>query len=229
MSTDKYLRKPIPPIPSPREVGAYFGHADEPLALSDGPLGFNQIVKQQGYTNTEVSDAILTDGLTELPNKESVQIHFEQAYRKSRLLDADSSLAVIKIDIDNFGQINKQYGHPVGDRALKAVGRALKLVLRAGQTAARYGGEEFILILPNLPTDKVNEVFERIHRAFSIAMTAEFTDFPITASMGGVSMACPLPSQEPLQIFNQLDKAADDLQRDAKTAGKNRILFRTSI
>lgn len=55
--------------------------------------------------------------------------------------------AVIVIDVDGFKQINDEYGHLAGDRALLALVEALSAALRAGDELYRIGGDEFAVVL----------------------------------------------------------------------------------
>ena len=52
------------------------------------------------------------------------------------------------LDIDHFKSFNDNYGHQVGDEALRVVGAALAGGIRSYDCAGRYGGEEFICFLP---------------------------------------------------------------------------------
>lgn len=69
---------------------------------------------------------------------------------KGTLLDHYGKLSCLMIDIDNFKNINDEYGHLTGDLVLKTVGSFLKspAIFRDNDIVARYGGEEFIVILP---------------------------------------------------------------------------------
>lgn len=58
----------------------------------------------------------------------------------------DDFLVGILIDMDNFKQINDEYGHYVGDKALQLFGSVLRKQINDIGFAARYGGDEFILI-----------------------------------------------------------------------------------
>lgn len=78
-------------------------------------------------------------------------------------------LALVLIDLDRFGQINKVHDHTVGDDLIAKVGEVIRTTLRvedaagriespqtpnADDTAGRLGGDEFAVILPF--TEKIN-------------------------------------------------------------------------
>ena len=55
----------------------------------------------------------------------------------------DSPAALIVVDIDDFGAVNKRHGHVAGDALLQAVAVALRTVLRPNDLLGRVGGDEF--------------------------------------------------------------------------------------
>jgi diguanylate cyclase (GGDEF)-like protein len=57
-------------------------------------------------------------------------------------------MALVLIDLDAFGRVNKEYDHTVGDRVIERVGAAIRIALRAEDVAGRLGGDEFAAILP---------------------------------------------------------------------------------
>ena len=74
------------------------------------------------------------------------------------LLNQDESNAepethgcVAVIDIDNLKPINDQFGHGVGDKAIRAVARAVRSLIRADDMVFRWGGDEFMVLLFKLP------------------------------------------------------------------------------
>ena len=71
-------------------------------------------------------------------------------------------LALVLCDVDDLKHINDTHGHPGGDRALCAVGRALRDCLRAGDTAFRIGGDEFAVLLPETTAEQAAIVGARI-------------------------------------------------------------------
>src|SRR5271155_5693138 len=82
-----------------------------------------------------------TDTLTGLPNRSYLVHRVPQLIEESRKNDASFSLAII--DLDHFKRINDEYGHPVGDRALRHVVVLLRNELAKDEALMRVGGEEF--------------------------------------------------------------------------------------
>ena len=83
----------------------------------------------------------LTDNLTDLPWAGALR---QQA---ADLLKRGQEIAVVFIDLDDFGIVNKLYGHVVGDTIIKAVA-ALLLARTDPQIdfVCRYGGDEFAIV-----------------------------------------------------------------------------------
>lgn len=57
-------------------------------------------------------------------------------------------LALLLLDLDGFGQVNKRFDHTVGDLVIAKVGEAIRKSLRQEDVAGRLGGDEFAVLLP---------------------------------------------------------------------------------
>jgi len=84
------------------------------------------------------------DGLTGLPNRNSLQSRLVAAVE--RVEASGESLSVICIDLDHFKEANDQHGHQAGDALLVETARRLQSVVQAPSFAARLGGDEFIVV-----------------------------------------------------------------------------------
>lgn len=60
-------------------------------------------------------------------------------------LSSGREITILFIDLDSFGEYNKKYGHPVGDRVLKRVAKLLKDSVAESEILVRYGGDEFAI------------------------------------------------------------------------------------
>ena len=93
----------------------------------------------------ELAHLATHDVLTGLPNRMLFMQKLESAIEEAAL--HEEGLAVLFVDLDRFKQINDQFGHSVGDKALVVVARRLKQVLCSTDVVARLGGDEFIVLV----------------------------------------------------------------------------------
>ena len=72
----------------------------------------------------------------------------------------------IFLDCDNFKQVNRRFGHAVGDGVLAEVAGRIQSTLRASDHVARLGVDEFLLVLPDTGYWEGVRIAERIrHKA----------------------------------------------------------------
>ncbi|MDC7234804.1 MAG: diguanylate cyclase [Spirochaetales bacterium] len=149
---------------------------------------------------------------TELSNRE-----IEMA-RRGR-----NSLSMIMFDLDDFKKINDSYGHPVGDRVLVRVARAVQKELRASELFGRYGGEEFCILCPETSVEESSLVADRLRKVINSLLWFENgTSFTLTASFGVYSTS----DLENMDIKSLFTKADQNLYR-AKHEGKNCVRSET--
>jgi diguanylate cyclase (GGDEF)-like protein len=115
--------------------------------------------KDRAKTN-RLYDLSILDPLTSLHNRRFGEQSIKEALDRSG--KTGDSLAIVLIDLDYFKEINDQFGHAIGDLALKEFSRSLRKAIRACDTPVRLGGDEFLLVLPDCPKDKVNVILQRI-------------------------------------------------------------------
>jgi diguanylate cyclase (GGDEF)-like protein len=121
-----------------------------------------------------------TDALTGAANRRHGEELLEQEIRRARRYRV--ALALIAFDIDRFKAINDNYGHPVGDVALRTVADAARAVLRGSDALVRAGGEEFQVIAPH------TSAIEALKMAEKLRLAIEQTPVPgcdrVTISLG---------------------------------------------
>ena len=61
------------------------------------------------------------------------------------------------MDIDDFKDLNDQYGHLVGDEVIKSVSRLLESEKYEGEFVARQGGDEFVALLPRATKEGIDK------------------------------------------------------------------------
>lgn len=162
---------------------------------SDEVLIIIRDITQQKLAIERVRKLAFFDTLTELPNRQSFLEQLSNAIRGARL--ADTRLAVIYIDLDNFKRINDSLGHSVGDELLKLVAKRLDdyvrsdpYVLREGRSPndiqlARLGGDEFTIILRGVAGSReAEDVADRLRVSLGERLIYGGHHYVITPSMG---------------------------------------------
>ncbi|TVP61066.1 MAG: diguanylate cyclase, partial [Halomonadaceae bacterium] len=131
-------------------------------------------------------------------------------------------LAVMVVDIDHFKSFNDNYGHLIGDEALKMVaGLIHQNVTRPGDLAARFGGEEFVVLLTDTPQPGATHVAERIRRGLEQRpFMVAGNPVPLTVSIG-LTVRVPNSADETASLFAEADAAL----YQAKHAGRNRVVM----
>jgi diguanylate cyclase (GGDEF)-like protein len=164
------------------------------------------------------------DGLTELANRRRFDELYDVEWQRARRSGAPLSLAML--DIDCFKQFNDLYGHPAGDRALRAVARTAGTWLRRpADLAARYGGEELVLLMPETPVDHARAIVDDLRAAVAALQIAHADSLAapvVTVSIGGATL-----DSAGTESAAELFEAADAQLYRAKQGGRNRVAWRT--
>lgn len=188
-------------------------------------MGISQMSRLQlAYQVLEKQSAALnklarSDVLTELPNRISLQEQANLILANEERLGAHS--AICMLDLDNFKQVNDQFGHPLGDQLLQEVAKIFRRGLRKGDIAARLGGDEFVLVFPMLNSDtELNPVLQRILKQIQDS-AARLTQGQVKVSASiGIAFSSP-----DCRVFSELLHQADMAMYEAKKQGKNGYRF----
>ena len=107
----------------------------------------------------------VTDEMTRLYNHRYFQQRLDEEIQRADRYENHVSLIIL--DVDHFKRFNDTFGHPEGDRALKAVARLIEKNVREIDIPARYGGEEFVVICPEkngegslIPAERIRTAIE---------------------------------------------------------------------
>lgn len=157
------------------------------------------------------------DQLTDMYNRkfldEFVDVSVPQAIR------AGTSFGVLMIDIDYFKMINDNYGHDVGDEAIRIVSGVIKKCIRKADMAIRYGGEEFLVLLYNCEAENIIKIADAIRTEFGKQkIYANGDSFSKTLSVG-----CSNFPKDSDSIWKCI-KFADMALYQAKEGGRNKVV-----
>lgn len=110
------------------------------------------------------------DGLTNLYRKEAAFEKMQEYVDES----PDGKFYFIILDLDDFKQINDQYGHQYGDEVLKKMAKELVNCFAETSILGRFGGDEFVILTRNMPYEEVEKSLNRLkeHTCFCAGIVA---------------------------------------------------------
>ncbi len=175
-------------------------------------IGFVSDITERKEWEQKLQKLATTDGLTGILNRYAFNKFLEEEiYRAERY---QTTFSIILFDVDNFKDINDNFGHLTGDKVLKILVKIVKNEIRKSDIFARWGGEEFIILLPNSTNPK--QVAEKIRKNIE---NYNFDIVPkITASFG-------ITNYKKGDTINSIIKRADEALYLAKEKGKNRVEY----
>lgn len=122
-------------------------------------------VSRREQTEQYVFMAATHDPLTGLHNRRSFLARLNEAVCLAARHKTPVSLGIV--NLDNFTEMNQEFGHAEGDRILICMGKLLRETLRGEDIIARSGGDEFCVLMPQVLPDAGRNGLERCHQALS--------------------------------------------------------------
>jgi len=230
---DTYLRLKlqVPEIP----VVVLSGFKDEEISLIavregaqdyliKGQIDGNLLIRSLRYAieRKRAEDTIKKlayhDSLTGLPSRTLFNDRFAMAMADSKRNDRKTAL--IMLDLDNFKEINDNFGHDTGDEVLKEVSARLIRVLRQTDTVCRIGGDEFALLIPEINT---KETIDEVARRILEVLRRPFTEYKVQETISGSLGIAIYPDDG--KTLKTLVKHADMAMYEVKRMGRNNYLF----
>lgn len=154
------------------------------------------------------------DGMTGLYNRRHWEILLRNEFDLCRRQHRDVTLLLI--DIDHFKSINDNWGHDIGDEAILALTRQLKLTLRGSDVIGRFGGDEFAVIMSGTPSESAIAAMSRVHEGLRNLRLSCAPQVQLHISVG----VAPLAPH--FSHYREWLKSADMALYKAKNAGRNR-------
>lgn len=156
----------------------------------------------------EVSRESQFDKLTGLYNKVS-GLSIMSKYLSAK--ESDASYVLLFMDLDNFKQINDNFGHLEGDTILAGIGDAIRLKCRAGDIAVRFGGDEFVILLKEVSTITAAQSKAQMI-ASEILKLSSGKEYRSTCSIGGFIT----DSSDLERVLDNADKALYDIKKKGR-------------
>lgn len=160
-----------------------FAHGDEELLESIGiEIG---TALEHAKQHSDALAAADRDSVTNLLNHRAVHQRLDRMFTDTK--NAEQSLAIMMVDLNNFKLFNDTYGHVTGDQVLKKVAKVLNEECEDNMLTARYGGDEFMVVLPSASAEKAHmlatKIRGRLHEEGFTRATDDRT-VPISLSFG---------------------------------------------
>jgi diguanylate cyclase (GGDEF)-like protein len=156
----------------------------------------------------------VTDPLTGLYShryfQDQLSVELDRAVRYSE------ELAVVVLDLDDFGAFNARFGHLEGDRLLASLGVRLGTLVTGDSLAARLGGDEFGILLPGYDARRAAIFTQHVLDVIGVECGMEPGELSASAGVA----AYPEHGEEGAKLLH----LADGALFHAKETGKSRVV-----
>jgi diguanylate cyclase (GGDEF)-like protein len=156
------------------------------------------LASEYQVAETQLRALVVTDPLTGLPNyRRLVEVLQAEILRADRI---ERPFSVVFFDMDGLKQINDEFGHLAGSRAVCRLADTLRESCRATDTSARFGGDEFVVVLPDTDETGARHVVRRVSERL-----AKDNDKPQLSVSAGVAVY-PRDGSTPATLLSSADR-----------------------
>ena len=135
---------------------------DTPATLPEtGPLlqNMEQLALKLRRQHQELHQQSLSDPLTGVFNRRYFDLMLAHHHEQSR---RQQPAILVIIDLNDFKDINEEFGHAGGDEVLEQTAHFLSSRARSTDIVARLGGDEFALILNPISSQDLNDRLDKL-------------------------------------------------------------------
>ena len=176
-------------------------------------VGTNYDITDRKQVEEALQSEAQTDPLTGLANRARLNDRLALALARSQR--SGRRTAVLYLDIEYFKQINDSRGHAAGDAMLREFASRLRACVRGTDTVARPGGDEFVIVLEELPEERLaDQIAEKLLAKARLPIEADGATVTVTTSIG-------IALSEGGSTGDELLRAADKALYEAKGAGRD--------
>lgn len=145
--------------------------------------------------------------------------------KKFGALDKQTSKAfsLFFIDMDNFKNVNDNYGHDYGDLVLKEISKRLTNLKKEEDALIRYSGDEFIFITYENDNKKIEEIANKVLFELSKPYQAQQYQFILGSSIG----IAKFPQDG--KNIDEVGRYADIAMYEAKKKKNTYVMFENTL
>jgi len=151
------------------------------------------------------------DALTGLLNRRAFEEYGEKLLALAKR--ERKKVALLFLDLLKYKRINDEYGHEMGDLALKVLGSRLEKVFRESDVVSRFGGDEFVALLYDCDGNNLAQLLNRVFQIVEEPVRLDDKTFQVGVNIGVAIY--PDDAQE----LDQLIRLADMAMYYAKKKG----------
>ncbi len=145
--------------------GIDYSENDKNLLISIGERISPMIVSSFSFEKTIANS--MTDALTNLPNERAFYVVLENQIAEAQRFQEGRPLTILTLDIRDFADFNRRYGHSTGDNLLAFASGVISGELRKMDFLCRSMNDEFWVVLPTASEKITRKIVERIEAAFT--------------------------------------------------------------
>lgn len=134
--------------------------------------------------NKQLSQLYIHDSPTGLYNRmayEKLALPLFQKYMQKK-----KHLGILFVDADHLKYINDNFGHDMGNLAIRSIASAIHKSCPVGSVCMRYGGDEFVCVIPDFDLPRMHQLEKTILHALEEISDVSRFPFPLEASIGSV-------------------------------------------
>lgn len=183
-----------------------FGHAELQLLRDLAAVAEQELATMQLAT---------TDMLTKISNRHGFEMLTQQVLRVCLRLERNATL--LFFDLDNFKDINDNFGHHEGDFALITFAGLLREALRDSDVIGRIGGDEFVALLTDAEETSVSHILQRLQQRLNEINCVLNRGYHLAFSVGQIGFD-PKKHQHVCQLLDEADAIMYTCKKQKKSA-----------
>jgi diguanylate cyclase (GGDEF)-like protein/PAS domain S-box-containing protein len=204
----------VKPVFKENRLTGYIGTSRDISEKKRNENEMKKCIEELNIKNKKLEELANFDMLTGAYNRRKFE-HYAKIYIEKKKKYA-APFSVIMFDIDNFKQINDDYGHKKGDQTLQELSRIVKHTIRETDKLFRWGGEEFIILLSETGLKNAYKVAEKVR------VSIEGNPFDVAQR---VTVSLGVGEYITDETSDQLVVRIDHALLRAKSSGRNHVEF----
>lgn len=179
------------------------------------------------YIAVNIQTALDAKTLEEISKRDYLTHLFNDWYftlELQHLIRQAQPFSLIFLDLDNFKEVNDNYGHLIGAEALMAIGEIVRDAAGTSGMAARFGGDEFEIVLPDVDLAGAMEIAEGIRRSIEADLHRELEGRNIFESLTCSVGVTSYDPERDKRDYKGLMQRVDQSMYEAKRKGRNQVV-----